>query len=166
MPLWHTSPGCLAYLRRRLILANFGRTCRAFIGSCRHKYRYNHNNPHTAELQAKKGGFTPPICFQAGISPSEELPPFLCLVHVLHVPTTHTACLFSFLPWYHLHFLYSTFPAVFPCAICFNLEMHKLQQCKDDYNGVPCLDPFACTTCRRYKLNCLQYSGNCHNNGI
>ena len=22
------------------------------------------------------------------------------------------------------------------------------------YNGVPCLEPFACTTCRRYKRNC------------
>ena len=26
------------------------------------------------------------------------------------------------------------------------------------YNGVPCLEPFACTTCRRYKRNCSQYS--------
>ena len=34
------------------------------------------------------------------------------------------------------------------------------------YNGVPCLEPFACTTCRRYKRNCSQYSKNCHNNGV
>ena len=26
------------------------------------------------------------------------------------------------------------------------------------YNGVPCLEPFACTACRRYKRNCSQYS--------
>ena len=33
----------------------------------------------------------------------------------------------------YIQILTLTFPAVFPCAICFYLEMHKLQQCKDDY---------------------------------
>lgn len=60
VPICHTSPECLAYFCRRSNLANFGRTCRAFICSHRHKYRYIHNNPHKAELQAKKGGITPP----------------------------------------------------------------------------------------------------------
>lgn len=38
-------------------------TCGAFIGSYRQFYRYIHNNPHRAKLQAEKGGFTPPFLF-------------------------------------------------------------------------------------------------------
>ena len=34
------------------------------------------------------------------------------------------------------------------------------------YNGVPCLEPFACTTCRRYKQHFYMMPITCHNNGI
>ena len=54
MPLWHTPPGCLAYFHRRSILACFVCTCGVFTGSYRRYYRYVHNKPHTAELQAER----------------------------------------------------------------------------------------------------------------
>ena len=154
MPLWHTAPGCLARFRRRSSLDINGHTCRAFIDSYRHKYRYIHNNPHTAELQAKKADFLRLSAFKLEYRPVQSCRRFCVLF---------TFCAFQkfikhfdFLLFHViiLHiFINLTFPAVFPCAICFYLEMHKLQQCKDDCFGVPCLEPFACNTCRRYKRN-------------
>lgn len=104
----------------------FWRTCKAFICPYRRFYRYTHNNPHRAELQAKKGKYTA---------------------------------------------IYSNFNIDFSgCLSVCNLFLFGDAQAPTMqgrlYNGVPCLEPVACTTCRRYKRNCLQYSGNCHNNGI
>ena len=119
-----------------------------------------------AELQAKKGGFAPPICFLVGILPSAKLTPFLCLVHVLLFPKVHKAFRFSFLPWYHLHFLYSTFPGVFPCAICF------IWRCTSSNNARTIIMAFLVSS-RSSVLLADNTSGivssipvNCHNNGI
>ena len=69
-------------------------------------------------------------------------------------------CKTHLLTFYHLHtFINLTFPAVLTVCNLFLFGDAQAPTMQGQlYNGVPCLEPFACTTCRRYKRNCSQYS--------